>query len=91
MARADLDMDYAVLVTERGGVYELRIQELLLVVRGPDLQKAYEELMSRKQEIIESARAFGALDEVPKAVRPALFERAPHGLFGRVFSRFYWR
>lgn len=91
MAEAELDTDYAVLVTEHRGVYELRIRELLLVVRGPDLQKAYEDLMARKQEIIESARAFGALDEVPNAERrPALFGEAPHGLFGRVLSRLRW-
>jgi hypothetical protein len=80
-------MDYAVLVTERRGVYELRIRELLLVVRGPDLQKAYEELMERKREIIEAARAFGTLDEVPKAERPALFEVPPRGLVRRALSR----
>jgi hypothetical protein len=87
MAEAELDTDYAVLVAERRGVYELRIRELLLVVRDPDLRKAYEELMGRKREIIESARAFGTLDEVPKAERPTLFKEAPHGLFGRVLSR----
>ena len=53
MAEEDFDIDYAVLVTERNGVFELRIRELLLVVRGPVLHKAYEELMRRKQEIID--------------------------------------
>lgn len=90
MAEAELDTDYAVLVTECRGIYELRIPELFLVVRGADLQKTYEELVGRKREIIESARAFGALDEVPKAERPALFDEAPRGLLGRVLSRLHW-
>ncbi|MBN9089605.1 MAG: hypothetical protein J0J01_22050 [Reyranella sp.] len=87
MAEAQADLDYAVFLKEHRGVYELRIRELLLVVRGPDLQKAYEELMRRKQEIIESARAFGTLDEVPTPERAPLFEGGPQGLFGRVWSR----
>jgi hypothetical protein len=64
--------DYPVFICERNGTYDLRIRELLLVVRGPDLGKAYEELMKRKQEIIASARAFGTLDELPEPKRPAL-------------------
>jgi hypothetical protein len=87
MAEAQSDLDYAVFLKEHRGVYELRIRELLLVVRGPDLQKAYAELMKRKQEIIDSARAFGTLDEVPTAEPPPLLEAGPQGLFGRVWSR----
>lgn len=87
MAEAQADLDYAVFLKEHRGVYELRIRELLLVVRGPDLQKAYEELTRRKQEIIDSARAFGTLDEVPTAERPPLFEAGRQGLFSRVWSR----
>jgi hypothetical protein len=87
MAEAQADLDYAVFLKERRGVYELRIRELLLVVRGPDLQKAYEELMRRKQEIIDSARAFGTLDEVPTAERPPLFAAGRQGLLSRVWSR----
>ena len=87
MAEAESDTGYAVFVTEHRGVYELRLRELLLVVRGPDLQKAYEELTRRKQEIIEAARAFGTLDEVPEAEPPPLFERPPRGLFGGLWSR----
>jgi len=87
MAEARSDLDYAVFLREHRGVYELRIRELLLVVRGPDLQKAYEELMRRKREIIDSAEAFGTLDEVPAAEPPPLFEGPPPGLFGRVWSR----
>jgi hypothetical protein len=87
MAEAQADLDYAVFLKEHRGVYELRIRELLLVVRGPDLQKAYEELLSRKQEIIDSARALGTLDEVPTAERPPLFETRRQGLFSRVWAR----
>ena len=87
MAATEPDLDYAVLLTERNGVYELRIRELLLVVRGPVLDRAYEELMQRKNEIISSARAFGSLDDVPAAERPALFARAPRGLFASILSK----
>jgi hypothetical protein len=67
-----LDTDYPVVVTERNGRYELRIRELLLTVHGRDLQLAYEELINQKNEIIDSARAFGTLDDVPPPERPAL-------------------
>lgn len=87
MAEAQSDLDYVVFLREHRGVYELRIRELLLVVRGPDLQKTYEELMRRKQEIVDSARAFGTLDEVPTAEPPPLFEAARQGLLSRVWSR----
>jgi hypothetical protein len=86
-APAEVDLDYAVFVKENRGIFELRIRELLLVVRGPDLQKAYEELMQRKQEIIDAARAYGTLDDVPTAERPPLFEVGPPGLFGRLWSK----
>lgn len=90
MAEAQSDLDYAVFVREHRGIYELRIRELLLVVRGPDLQAAYQELMKRKQETIDSAWAFGALDDVPTPERPPLFE-VPHRLLSRIWSRLRWR
>ena len=71
------ETDYAVLVRERSGVYELRIPELLLAVRARDLPKAYEELIARKQKIVAAARDLGMGDELPKAERPALFAGAP--------------
>jgi len=90
MTEAEPDTDYSVWVTERRGVFEVRIRELFLVVRGPNLQKAHEELMRRKQEIIDSARAYGTLDEVPQAEQPALFEEVPRGWFGRIVSKLRW-
>lgn len=86
MAEMEPDVDYAVLLTERNGIYELRIPELLLVVRGTVLDKAYDELIERKDEIISSARSFGSLDDLPEAERPALFDRTPRGAFARFFS-----
>ena len=82
------DTDYPVFVAERNGEYYLRIRELLLTVRGASLQKAYEELMRRKQEIIDSARAFGTLDELPEPKRPALFRsgRRQRRSIGRTVS-----
>jgi hypothetical protein len=74
MAEPQTDMNYPILVTERDGGYELRIRELLLLVRGPDLQLAYDELIKRKQEVIDAARAVGALDELPPPDRPPLVD-----------------
>lgn len=74
MAEQQLDLNYPILVTEREGAFELRIRELLLVVRGPDLQQAYDELMRRKLEVIDGARAVGALDELPRPERPPLVD-----------------
>jgi len=82
------ETDYAVLVRERNGVYELGIPELLLAVRAADLPKAYEELMARKQRIVAAARDLGMGNELPKAERPALFAAAPQGLRSRILSRF---
>src|SRR4051794_34626458 len=81
------DVDYAVFVSERRGVYELRIRELLLVVRGPDLQAAYQELMRRKQEIADKVMAYGTIDELPQPQHPALSRNAPpHGGLRRFLS-----
>jgi hypothetical protein len=70
MAEQQPDLNYPILVTEKEGAFELRIRELLLVVRGPDLQEAYDELIKRKLEVIDGARAVGALDELPPPERP---------------------
>ena|SRR5690242_9266741 len=81
------DTNYAVLVRECGGVHELCVPELLLVVRGADLAGAYEELMTRKQQIIVAARDLGMGDELPRAEPPALFAAAASKLFGRIQSK----
>jgi len=87
MSEPKNDTDYPVLVTERAGKFEVRIRELFLVVRGPDLQKAYEEVIRRKQEIVDSAHAFGTHDDLPQPERPALLEDVQQGLFGRLWSK----
>jgi hypothetical protein len=79
MAEAQPDLDYAVFVSEHWGVYELRIRELLLIVCGPDLQAAYQELMRRKQVIIDTVAACGTIDELLQPHHPPLL--APHGRF----------
>jgi hypothetical protein len=74
MAEQQPDLNYPILVTEKDGAFELRIRELLLVVRGADLQQAYDELMRRKHEVVDGARAVGALDELPPPERPPLVD-----------------
>jgi len=70
---ASPDTNYPVLVKRRGRNYDLRIWELRLAARGPDLQKAYDELMRRKQEVIDWARTCGSLAELPRPkTRPVL-------------------
>ncbi|UYN97343.1 MAG: hypothetical protein KIT25_10575 [Enhydrobacter sp.] len=84
-AMSTVGTDYCVLVTERSGEYELRIRELHLVARGPDLQQAYEDLMARKRKIIDWARLLDALDELPVPEPPSpVRARARHlpGLIG---------
>jgi len=87
MAEPEPDLNYPVQVTERQGGYELRIRELLLVVRGPDLEKAYAELVKCKQEVIDAARAVGALEDLPPPDRPPLVDAAAlgrPGLYGDI-------
>jgi|HubBroStandDraft_6_1064221.scaffolds.fasta_scaffold935736_2 hypothetical protein len=71
MVEPQPDSNYSVRVAERAGGYDLRIRELFLRVRGPNLQQAYEELIRRKQEIIDWAQARDALDELPRPGPPA--------------------
>lgn len=85
------DTDYPVLVTRRGGIYDLRIRELLLIVRSADLQSAYEEVIARKREVIVSAQAVGAVDELPSPDWPPLLGRdvVPSGALSRL--RCIWK
>lgn len=53
---------YAILVTQRGDSYELRIPELLLTVKATDLADGHERLRRREREIVEQARRLGTLD-----------------------------
>jgi hypothetical protein len=61
------------------------MRELLLIVRGPDLQTDYQELMRRKQVITDTVAACGTIDELPQPQHPPLL--APHGRF---LSSFGW-
>jgi hypothetical protein len=85
MVELQPDTDYAVFVRERNGSYDLRIRELLLVVHGRDLRQAYEELIRQKQEIIDSARAFGTLDDLPLPIPPPLLQALRNSLGFRRF------
>jgi hypothetical protein len=70
VASSAIDDGYRVLITERSGGYELRIRELQLTVRGPSLERAYDDLMIRKRKIVEWARSLDALDELPTPEPP---------------------
>ena len=61
-----MEPDYPVLVVRRDSHFELRIRELLLVVRNPDLREAHASLLERKREIVDWARQSDALDELPR-------------------------
>ncbi len=76
MAGPHSHFDYPVVVTECDGGYDLCIRELLLFVRAGDLRQAYEELIKRKQEVIDAAQSIGALDELPPTEWPAVLEVA---------------
>lgn len=65
--KGDSGAGFPVLVDVQGGQFRLRIKELALVVRGPDLDLAYDELKRRRLELIEWAKAANAMDELPSA------------------------
>ena len=62
-----LDPNYAVLVTDLGRLrgFELRIRELLVIVRTGDLAEGWRLVQARKQEVIDCARSAGLIDELP--------------------------
>jgi hypothetical protein len=64
--------DYAILITERDGVYELRIEELLIIVRSRELRDAYRLLLERKEKVIDMAREAGLFDRLPPVEAPVL-------------------
>lgn len=64
----DSNAGFPVLVDVRGEQFRLRIKELALVVCGPDLDQAYDELKRRRLELIGWAKAANAMDELPPAV-----------------------
>ena len=67
-----MDTNYPVLVAEHKGQYTLRIRELMLIVRGRELSRAYGEILDKKRQLIAWAKAVGALDELPSPQLPVL-------------------
>jgi hypothetical protein len=67
-----MDANYPVLVVEHNGQYTLRIRELMLIVRGRDLSRAYGEILDKKRRIIAWATTVEALDELPPPQLPVL-------------------
>lgn len=70
MAKSQPDLDYAVLVTECDGRFELCIRELLLFVNADDLREGHERLQGRKLEMVELARTMGLFHELPEPLAP---------------------
>src|SRR5687768_11861017 len=67
-----LDVNYPVLVTERNGEYTLRIKELILVVRGRDLEQVYRQIVTRQRQVVQWATMVGSLAELPRPSRPVM-------------------
>lgn len=59
------DTNYKVVIAEKDGRYCLRIDELCLFIWGETIAGAYEELMRRKQRVIDEAREANVLDQLP--------------------------
>ena len=74
MSESLKDIRYAVLVTERPGGFELRIRELLLIAEGRELQLSYDDLLRRKQQVIDWALRLNMASEFPHARTPSLFD-----------------
>ncbi|HLI20070.1 MAG TPA: hypothetical protein VKV32_03060 [Stellaceae bacterium] len=64
--RVESHFNYKVVVTEKNGRFCLRIDELCLFVWGDTLQNAYQELLQRKQRVIEDARDADLLEQLPE-------------------------
>ena len=75
-------VEYAVLVAERPDGFELHVRELLLTVRAPTLQAAYDELLERRRELIESARIIGKFDSLPTPHAPPPITPRPFSVRG---------
>jgi hypothetical protein len=89
MAEVEPETNYPIFVTARDGVYDLRIRELLLKVSGPDLRQTYDELLQRKQGMIDYAPGLGSLDELPPPAAPPPLgtEIGSFGSIRRTWSR----
>jgi hypothetical protein len=56
---------YTICVIRRANGYVLRIPELLLAVSATGLKEGYARLLERQRELLDLARALGAMDELP--------------------------
>jgi hypothetical protein len=70
MSSSAFDIAYPVIVTRRANGFELRIEELLLVVCAATLEEGWRQLVESKQQVLDHARAEGLLDEIPSPRRP---------------------
>jgi hypothetical protein len=72
MTYQNLEPNYAVLVRTLGGHrgFELRIRELMLIVRTDDLAEGWRLIQARKQEVIDCARSAGLNGELPSPLPP---------------------
>ncbi|HUK60455.1 MAG TPA: hypothetical protein VLV50_14595 [Stellaceae bacterium] len=71
------DTNYKVVIVEKGGRYCLRIDELCLFAWGESIPAAYEELMRRKERVIEDAHASDVLERLPPPYDRRLGGAAP--------------
>jgi hypothetical protein len=72
MTDESVEPNYAVLVTDFGDRrgFELRIRELLVIVRTHDLAEGWRLAQARKREVIDRARSAGLIDELPSPQPP---------------------
>jgi hypothetical protein len=62
--------NYAVHITEGVDGVELRIKELLIIVRGASVEGAYQKLLEHRSEILDWATTLGLLDQLPVPCSP---------------------
>lgn len=56
------NLPYVVYVEEKDGIFELRVRELCIVVRGPDLPDAYETLRKRADKLMDWSAHIGEIE-----------------------------
>ena len=65
VSSSSLDIAYPVLVTKRPDGFELRIEELLVIVFARTLEDGWRQILERKRQVLDCAEAVGLLDEIP--------------------------
>lgn len=73
---------YPVLVTKDDRGFKLRVEELLVSARAPDLGEAWRLLQARVQEVVQVAEHAGIADELPsrRSAPPLLASTIPTDL-----------